>query len=276
MTDTVGIIAGGGQFPILVARGVRSSGGRVVAVGFPRNTDSGVAAEVDAFCELKLGQLGRLIDFFRAQGVSRVVMAGTINKARALDIRPDWRAAKVLVRLVGKGDDALLRAVATELESEGFPVVGPHEVAPELLTPAGVLTRRAPSDEQWADIRYGWPLAKRVGELDIGQTIVVKKQVVAAVEALEGTDEAVARGLSLAGPGAVVVKVFKPGQEERVDMPSVGLRTIELMARHGAGCLAVEAGRSLFFDREGALALADREGVVVVGVDHSVLDSRSG
>ncbi|EPR37470.1 protein of unknown function DUF1009 [Desulfovibrio sp. X2] len=269
MAETVGIIAGGGQFPFLVAEGARAEGCRVAAVGFPRNTDPSLASRVDAYQELRLGQLGKLIAFFRAQGARRVIMAGSVNKARALDIRPDLRAAKLLFRLAGKGDDALLRAVAEELEAEGFQVVRAHEVVPGLLTPEGVLTRRSPSEEEWADIRFGWPMAKRIGEMDIGQTIVVRKQVVVAVEALEGTDVAVERGCTLAGPGAVVVKVFKPGQEERVDLPSVGLRTIELLARLQAGCLAVEAGRSLFFDRDEALAMADKAGLVVVGIGAS-------
>ncbi len=271
MAETVGIIAGGGQFPFLVARGVRDQGGRVAAVGFARNTDPALAGHVDAYVELKLGQLGKVIDFFRTHQVGRVIMAGAINKARALDIRPDLRAAKLLFRLRGKGDDALLRAVAEELESEGFSVVRAHEACPSLLTPRGVLTRRSPSPEEWEDIRFGWPLAKRIGELDIGQTVVVRKQVVAAVEALEGTDAAMERGLSLTGKGGVVIKVFKPGQEERIDLPSVGLRTVELLARHGAGCLAVEAGRSLFFDREKALELADRSGIAIVGMDAALL-----
>ncbi len=271
MAETVGIIAGGGQFPFLVADGIRGQGGRVAVIGFPSNTDPALAAHVDVYLEVKLGQLGKVIDFFRKEGVGRVIMAGAVNKARALDIRPDFRAAKLLFRLRGKGDDALLRAVAEELESEGFSVVRAHEACPALLTPRGVLTRRSPTPEEWEDIRFGWPLAKRIGELDIGQTIVVRKQVVAAVEALEGTDVAIERGLSLSGKGGVVVKVFKPGQEERIDLPSVGLRTIELLAAHGAGCLAVEAGRSLFFDREKSLALADKAGIAIVGMDDGQL-----
>lgn len=271
MAETVGIIAGGGQFPFLVAQGVRERGDRVAAVGFPRNTDPSLVAHVDTYLEVKLGQLGKVIDFFRKQGATRVIMAGAVNKARALDIRPDLRAAKLLFKLRGKGDDALLRAVAEELESEGFMVVRAHEACPSLLMPRGVLTRRSPSPEEWEDIRFGWPLAKRIGELDIGQTIVVRKQVVAAVEALEGTDVAIERGLSLAGKGGVVIKVFKPGQEERVDLPSVGLRTIELLARHEAGCLAVEAGKSLFFDRDKAIAMADHAGIAIIGLDDVLL-----
>lgn len=267
--ETVGIIAGGGQFPFLVARGARARGWRVVAAGFPGNTDPALEAEVDAYRLLKIGQLNKLIKYFSEQGVDRVVMAGTIAKARVMDMRPDFRAARLLASLATRGDDSLLRALARELESENLPVAMAHEVVPELVTPAGVLTRKKPSAEVVADAVFGWTAAKHVGSLDVGQTVVVKKQVVAAVEALEGTDRAIRRGLELAGKGAVVVKVAKPGQDQRVDLPSVGLGTIELLAELKGACLAVEAGRSLFFDREAALALANRAGVCVIGVDEA-------
>jgi DUF1009 family protein len=193
-------------------------------------------------------------------------MAGSIAKPKALDIRPDLRALKLLGMLRDKGDDVLLRAVARELESEGMPVVSPQDILPSLLTPAGVLTRRKPTDQEAADLRAGWDMAKAVGRLDIGQCVVLKKGVVAAVEALEGTDETVRRGGRLAGPGAVVVKVCKPDQDQRVDLPSVGTETIRTMAEAGATCLGVEAGKSLFFDREAALEQADKAGICVVGV----------
>ncbi|WP_029898771.1 LpxI family protein [Desulfohalovibrio reitneri] len=269
---TVGLIAGGGRFPFLVARGVRAAGERVVAVGFPDNTDPALEAEVDAYVRLGMGKLGAVISFFAKQGVDRVVMAGTIAKPRALrDLVPDWRAAKLLPRLRGKGDDALLRAIIGELEKDGFTVSAPHEVVPDLLTPPGVLTRKSPSRETWEDIRYGWPVAKAVGEMDIGQTIVVRRQMVAAVEALEGTDRAVERGCTLAGAGALVLKVCKPGQEVRADLPAAGPDTIKALARGGAACLALEAGKSLFFDRRRALAEAEAAGISVVGVTPDML-----
>lgn len=268
---TLGLIAGGGRFPFLIADGARKSGLRVVAVGFRSNTDPGLPAYVDEYQELRLGQLGKLIAFFKSHGVDRVFMGGTINKAGAMDIIPDFRGARLLLKLGGKGDDALLRAISDELASEGMPVRRAHELIPELLTPEGFLAGRRPSPEIMADVRFGWSMAKELGRLDIGQTVVVRRQVVAAVEALEGTDSAIRRGCSLAGLGAVVVKVFKPGQDERLDLPSVGLTTIETMREAGATCLAVEAGRSLFFDREQALSAASRAGIAVIGVSDSVL-----
>ncbi len=269
---TLGLIAGGGRFPFLIAEGARRSGLRVVAVGFRSNTDPGLPACVDEYQELRLGQLGKLIDFFKSRGVDRVLMGGTINKARAMDIIPDFRGARLLLKLGGKGDDALLRAISDELASEGMPVRRAHELIPGLLMPEGFLTGRRPSPGVMADIRFGWSVAKELGRLDIGQTVVVRRQVVAAVEALEGTDNAIRRGCSLAGQGAVVVKVFKPGQDERLDLPSVGLTTIETMREAGAVCLAVEAGRSLFFDRERALNEASRAGISVIGITDGLLD----
>lgn len=268
---TLGLIAGGGRFPFLIAEGARKDGLRVVAVGFRSNTDPSLPACVDEYQELRLGQLGKLISFFKSRGVGGVIMGGTIDKARAMDVIPDFRGARLLLKMPGKGDDALLRAISDELASEGMPVLRAHELIPGLLTPEGVLTGKRPSAEMLEDIRFGWSVAKEIGRLDIGQTVVVRRQVVAAVEALEGTDNAIRRGCSLAGQGAVVVKVFKPGQDERIDLPSVGLATIETMREAGATCLAVEAGRSLFFDREKAIDAASRAGIVVVGVSDKLL-----
>ncbi len=272
-SDTIGLIAGGGQFPRLVAQSARRMGHYVAMVGFFRNTDPETMHCADVALELKLGQLGKLISFFKTNNVRRIVMAGTINKARAMDLRPDLRAAKLLFSLKGKGDDALLRAISTELEREGFIVAKAHEIVPELLTPAGVLTKKQPSQESEQDIAYGWEVAKTIGSLDIGQTIMLKRQVVAAVEALEGTDAAIERGAKLAGAGCTVIKVFKPGQEERIDLPSFGMQTIKTLKDAQAACLAVEAGRSLFFNREEGLDMADKAGISVVGVTADYLNS---
>lgn len=273
-TRTLGLIAGGGRFPFLIAENARREGLRVVAVGFRGNTDPGLPSRVDEYQELRLGQLGKLISFFKSHGVSSIIMGGAINKAGAMDVIPDLRGARLLLKLPGKGDDALLRIISAELASEGMPVMRAHELIPELLTPEGFLTGRCPAAEVMEDIRFGWAVAKEIGRLDIGQTVVVRRQVVAAVEALEGTDNAIRRGCSLSGKGAVVVKVFKPGQDERLDLPSVGLATIETMREAGAACLAVEAGRSLFFDREPALEAARRAGIAVVGISEGFLSRR--
>lgn len=269
---TIGLVAGGRQFPVLVAKGVKAHGHRLVVAGFSGHTNMDVAAHADIFRELKLGQLGKLIAFFKDNGVERVIMAGAIDKPKILDIRfLDLRAIKVIFRRKDKGDATVLKAVAQEFESEGMQVVPAHAYLPELITPAGVLSRRGPGEAEWGDLRHGFAIAKELGRMDIGQCLVLKEGVIAAVEALEGTDAAIRRGCELGGEGCVVVKVFKPGQEERVDLPSIGLGTVEAMARGKAVCLGIEAGKSLFFDREEALGAADRAGIAVVGLTPELL-----
>ena len=273
---TIGLIAGGRQFPLLVARGVKAHGYRLVVAGFTGHTNMAVVPYADVWQELKLGKLGRLIAFFRENGVERVIMAGTINKPKVMDVRYlDMRAVKLLFRQKNKGDSAILGSLAEEFEREGMPVVPAHDYLPELLTPRGVMTQRAPDDREWEDLRYGWKIAKELGRLDIGQCVVLREGIVSAVEALEGTDAAIARGCGLGGAGCVVIKVFKPGQQEQVDLPSLGLDTVRTMIEGKATCLGVEAGKSLFFDRGEALALADSAGLAIVGLAADQVESES-
>lgn len=263
----IGLIAGGRQFPVMVARGVREAGHRLVVAGFSGHTNAEVYPLAHAKAELKLGQLQKLLDFFTGEGVQEVMMAGSINKPGVLDWRHfDRKAVALLLSLKGKGDDAVLRAFTMLMEEGGMRVIPPQTYAPGLATPAGTLTRRAPDEREQADLARGVALANELGRMDIGQCLVLREGIVAAVEALEGTDEAIRRGCTLGGPGCVVVKVCKPGQEERVDLPSVGLDTIRRMAEGGATCLGVQAGKSLFFDMEAAIELADRKGIAVVGL----------
>ncbi len=266
MAGTIGIIAGGGQFPFLVAKGAKAQGVRVAAVGFVGHTDPAMGNEADAFIMLHLGQLGRLIDFLHEQGVREVCLAGAISKPKALDLRPDFRAMKLMFTLKGKGDDALLRCIAEELGRENLTVTQPSQLVPGLAAPEGVLTRRGPAAGEWDDIRFGWPVAQTMGRLDIGQCVVVRSGIVAAVEAMEGTDATLERGGTLAGRGCTAIKIFKPGQDSRLDQPALGPGTIEVMARHGYACLAFQAGRTLFFEREKAVALADAAGIAIVGL----------
>ena len=264
---TVGLIAGSGRFPFLVAQGARRHGLRVVACGFYGNTDPALAEETDAFAMLHLGQLGALIAFFKRHKTESVCMAGAISKPGALDFRPDLRAAKLLFKLRGnRGDNALLRAVAGELHSEGLTVVRPETLVPDLRGPAGILGEHAPDPETRLDIRFGWKIAKATGSLDIGQCVVVRGGIVIAVEAIEGTDAALERGGEFGGPGCTAVKVLKPGQDERLDLPSIGAGTIALLARYRYACLAFEAGKTLFFDQQAALTAADEHGIAVVGI----------
>ena len=266
MTHAIGIVAGGGQFPVLVARGARERGRRVVMAGFVGHTDPGIAAEADVFAMYHLGQIAKLIAYFKQNGVTELCFAGAVSKPKALDLRPDFRAMKLLFSLRGKGDDALLRCLAEELAGEGLALVQPSALVPGLVAPSGVLTRRSPTPEAWDDIRFGWPIAQTVGKLDIGQCIVVRSGIVVAVEGIEGTDACLERGGELGGKGCTAIKIFKPGQDNRLDQPAIGPRTVEVMARHGYVCLAFQAGAALFFDREKALALADDAGIAIVGL----------
>lgn len=271
---TIGLIAGGRKFPILVAQGVKALGGRLVVVGFTGHTNMDVVPYADEWVELKFGKLGKLIDYFKSHGVDKIIMAGTINKPKAMDIRHlDMRAIKLLFKQKNKGDSAILGTLAGELEREGMPVIPAHEYLPELLMPEGVLTRREPDAREWEDLDFSWKIAKELGRMDIDQCIVVREGIVAAVEALEGTDETIRRGTKLGGEGCVVIKVFKPGQQEQIDLPSLGLDTIRAMAEGGATCLGVEAGKSLFFDQDEAVDYAEKHGISIVGISSGKFDS---
>ena len=266
MTSVLGIVAGKGQFPVLVARGAKAQGRSVVMVGFSGHTDPDIAGEADAFAMLHLGQVNKVIDFMHTHGVTEMCFAGAISKPKALDLRPDFRAVKILFSLRGKGDDALLRGVADELAKENLSVISPLPFAPSLRAPEGVQTRRAPSPEEWEDIRFAWPIARSMGSLDIGQCVVVRSGVVVAVEAIEGTDAALDRGGALGGKGCVALKIFKPGQDDRMDQPAIGPQTIRVMAKHGYACLAYQARDALFFDLEEAVRIADRADIAIVGL----------
>lgn len=265
--DCLGLIAGAGQFPFLVLQAAQQQGLRAVAVGFSGHTDPALSQKADAWSLLHVGQLGKLLNFFKKQGVTKVLFAGSIDKPKALDVRPDFRAAKVLWRMRGKGDDALLRGIIAELESEGFQVVQAADLLPGLRGGRGVLSSRPPTEEEWDDLRLAWDVGERVGSLDIGQCVVIKRGVVAAVEALEGTDAAITRGTDLAGPGCVVLKRCKPGQDERVDLPAIGLDTVRTLVAGKASCLGFEAGKTLFFDQQAALDLAAKNKIAIVGLD---------
>jgi UDP-2,3-diacylglucosamine hydrolase len=268
-SPTLAVIAGGGRLPRMVLEGARARGLRVVGVGFAGETERELAEAMDAWQWMQLGQLGKLIAFCKKQGASQVVMVGKVHKARAVDLRPDWRAAKLLWKIKSTQDDVLLRAITAELEDEGLRVVSTMEFLPHLLTPCGVLTKRSPSAQEQADIDFGWPLARSIGDLDIGQCLVVRKRTVVAVEALEGTDMTILRAGEVVGAGCVVVKIFKPVQDHRLDLPTIGARTISTMIQAKATCLGVEAGRSIFVDLEQSLALADQAGISIVGLDNA-------
>ncbi len=261
----LGIIAGEGQFPLLVAQGARRLGRPTFGIAFKDHTQPELSMLVDQVAWLRLGQLNKLLAFLKKHQVQEVVFAGGINKPRALDLRPDLRAAKLLFQLRSKNDNSLLNGVVSLLEAEGLVPISALRFVPSLRAPAGVLTKREPTRQEKLDLEFGWPLAKEIGRLDIGQCLVVREQMVVAVEALEGTNEAITRAGRLSGKGCVVVKTFKPGQEEHIDQPAVGLETVRTMLKAEATCLAVEADKSLFFDRQQALEVANEARICIVG-----------
>ncbi len=270
-TQTIGLIAGGGQFPFLVAQAARNAGTPVAAVGFLGNTDPALADQTEHYTELHLGQVAKLIKTLKSQGATQVVFAGTINKPRAMDIRPDWLAAKLLLKLAGKGDDAILSTLAGELERQGLPLASALDLLPNIATPAGPLTRKPPRPADWDDLRFAWTRAKTLGQLDIGQAIVVKSGIVGAVEGPEGTDAAIRRGGELLGRHCTACKIFKPGQDPRIDLPAAGLDTIRTLADIGANCFGIEAHRSVFFDLPAAIALAEQHNIRLVGLTPDLL-----
>ena len=263
--NKIGLIAGGGQFPILFARAARSQGVRVVAVLLSGEADKRLEAEVDGYTWVSLGKLGQMIETFQKAQVSEAAMAGTVAKTKLYSrIRPDWKAVKLLARMLHKRDDALLRGFAEEMEAHGIRIRPSTIFLPELLAPPGILTRRKPSMKERQDIEFGWNLGKQIGNLDIGQCLLVKDQAVLAVEAIEGTDETIRRGGRLGKGKAVVVKVSKPSQDLRFDVPAVGLQTIETMIEVGASVLVVEAGKTLMFDREKMIEAANKAKIAIL------------
>lgn len=265
--EALGLIAGGGVFPLMVADAARDKGLRVVAVAHEGETDPLLAEKVDEIAWIKLGQLGHLLKVLKKAGVTKTVMAGTINKKKMFEnVRPDLRGLTLMSKLAIFHDDDILRAVAGELQREGIHIVSSAEHLPELLAPRGNLTRRKPNQEEREDVEFGWKIAKDLGRLDIGQCVVVRRKTVLAMEAIEGTNETILRGGKLAKEKAVVVKVSKPNQDMRFDVPAVGPDTIEVMAQVKASVLAIEAGKTLIFDKLGMISYADRSRIVIVSL----------
>jgi len=261
----VGLIAGNGRFPILFARTAQQQGVEVVAVAHRGETLPELAAEVPAVTWIQVGALGTMIDTFKHAGIDCAVMAGGIRKEALLEhFAPDERGLQFLSRLTTLGDDSLLRGLAAELERDGIRIVESTLFLSSLLCPLGGLTAKEPDDEQWKDIRYGIDVAKGVGHWDVGQSVVVKSRIVLAVEAIEGTDATIRRA---GRRGAVVVKVSKPGQDMRFDVPAIGPHTVEVCTAAGVAVLALEAGKTLLIDKDELLAQAESSGLVIVGVE---------
>jgi hypothetical protein len=282
----LGLIAGNGRFPFLLLDAARAQGLTVCVAAIKEETDPEIdeRAATDPGMKvhwLSLGELSRLIDTFHKEGVSRAVMAGQVKHKQIFSsIRPDWRLAKLLLNLRTRNTDMLLGAVAKVLGDEGIELMSSTAFLEPLLAEEGVLTHRAPDEDEQKNIEYGLKVARAVAGFDIGQTVVVAAQACVAVEAMEGTDAAIdragelMRSLEIDAPGdastlarrLTVVKVAKPQQDMRFDVPVIGMRTMDAMSRAGATCLSVEAGRTLLFDRTSLLERASKENIAIIGV----------
>lgn len=263
----IGLIAGIGDLPAVIAGDAKDRGHKVITVAL-ENLASPVLNELsDKIKWINVGKVGELIETFKKSGVTEVIMAGKVPKSLLYKskITPDLRAIKLLFSLKDKSDDSILNALTGELEKEGIRIIDTAAFSPNLLTPEGVLTVTPPSQDEWKDIEFGWRIAKEIGKLDIGQTVVIKGKAVMAVEAIEGTDEAILRGGKWADEGSVVVKVSKPQQDMRLDVPVVGTATLTAMISARARVLAVEAQRSIIVGREKLVKEADAAGISIVG-----------
>jgi DUF1009 family protein len=270
----LGLIAGAGSFPFLVAEGARREGRRVVIVGLRGFAEPGLRDLADAFYWSGVARLGSWKRIFARQGVGEAVMAGRVRKTdmygrlRHLRYLPDWTSLKVWYRKArDKRNDSILAAVADELAAGGVTLIDSTRYCPQAIAQPGVLTAKGPSESQWRDIHFGWRIAKEMGRLDIGQSIAVKEQEVIAVEAVEGTDEMIRRAGHLCRQGGwTLVKVAKPNQDMRFDVPSVGPGTMENMHAARGAVLAVEAGKTLVLERERMLELAGKYGIGIVAL----------
>jgi DUF1009 family protein len=260
-----GLIAGNGRFPFLVLEGARSQGIEMAVIALKEEASPELEKIAKRLHWVSLGELSKAIELMQSEGVKRAVMAGQVKHNKIFSsIRPDWKLAKLLFALPRKNTDSLIGAVARVLEEEGIQLVDSTMFLKPLLPEAGVLTRRAPSQQEAADIEYGLGIARHIAAKDIGQTVVVADSACVAVEAMEGTDETIARAARFAnGRPLVVVKVSKPRQDMRFDVPVVGLPTVESMKLAGATALAIDANRTLLFDREKLIAMANDAGIAI-------------
>ncbi|WP_296397099.1 LpxI family protein [Acidaminococcus timonensis] len=268
MGKTLGVLAGVGHLPVDVVRGAKKEGYRTVAIGLVPGTHEDLPKEADAFYAINIGKVGKIFKTLQKEGVDEVTMIGKVTKEILYSggvLVPDWQAIKILMSLPDRHDDTIMNALVAKLEDMGIHVMDQTLFLKDLMPQEGVLSRRKPTKEEWEDMQYGFEMAKKIGGLDIGQTVVVKNKAIMAVEAIEGTDACILRGGKL-GKKAIVAKTAKPAQDNRFDMPGVGVRTIESMIESGCAGIVMEAGRTLLVEREKALKLADDHNITVVAM----------
>jgi DUF1009 family protein len=270
MKEAIGLIAGDGSLPLLLAARIRERGHGVVAAAHRGLTPGELGSAVDRLHWVSIGQLGQIIDFLKKERVRRAVFIGGVSKkhffSQGSQIQLDDRALRVLALLKDRRDDAILRAIAGEMENEGIRVISPAVFLKREMAEKGCWTRRKPSEREEKDVLFGWNLAKKIGRMDIGQCVVVKEQMVLAVEAIEGTDETIRRGGRLGKGDVTVVKVCKPTQDRRLDLPVIGLTTLQILEEAGASCLVVEAGKTIVADKEELIRRADGKDICLIGI----------
>lgn len=265
--EVLGILAGVGHLPVEVALSAKSLGYRVVAVGLVPGIDEELPGAVDEYFDINVGKVGKIISTLKKHGVTKVTMIGKVTKEvlyKVGGIVPDLRAIKILASIPDRKDDTIMNAIVKEIEDEGMQVMDQTELIKPLLPKPGVLTKRKPNAQELADMEFGFKMAKAIGGLDIGQTVVVKNQAVMAVEAIEGTDACILRGGYLGKGGVIVAKTAKPSQDQRFDIPGFGTKTMESMITAGATGIVIEAGNTLIVEREKTVALADKHNITIL------------
>ena len=277
--NVIGLLAGWGEYPRVVARGLRSQGKRVICVGIHDHADPRLRTDCDAFHDVGLGQLGRAIRIFQRHGVTQATMAGKIHKVLLfqrfywLKHFPDWECARTffphfVTKTVDRKDDTMITAAVSAFARHGITFAPATEFLPDLLIRQGTLSHRNPSAAEVKDIRFGWKLAKELGRLDVGQSVAVKGRAALALEAIEGTDQCIQRAGQLCPAGGfTVVKVAKPQQDMRFDVPTIGLGTLRSLAESGGRVLAVEADRTILIDEPSVLDFANLNGLSIVSID---------
>jgi DUF1009 family protein len=259
-----GLIAGNGRFPFLVLEGARSQGIEMAVIALKEEASPELERIAKKLHWVGLGELGRTIDLLHQEGVTRAVMAGQVKHNKIFSIRPDWQFAKLMMTLPRKNTDSLIGAVAKVLEKEGIELVDSTAFLKPLVPGVGILTKRKPDTREAEDIEYGLGVARHIAAMDLGQTVVVRDRACVAIEAMEGTDETIARAARITGGAELtVVKVSKPKQDMRFDVPVIGLPTVEVMKRCKATALAIDAHRTLLFDRAELIAAADAAGITI-------------
>jgi UDP-2,3-diacylglucosamine hydrolase len=262
-----GLIAGNGKFPFMVLEGARRSGAQVAVAAISEETDPDIEKLADNLTWIGIGQLGKMIRFFKDEGVEKAIMAGQVKHVQIFSRAvPDVRMLKVLLKLPRRNTDSLIGAIVSELQGEGIELIDSTYFLQDYLPKPGNLTRRKPDNREQEDVDYGLEIAREIARLDLGQTIVVRARACVAIEAMEGTDETIRRAGMLARGRLTVVKIAKPDQDMRFDVPVVGVPTIETMVAAGGTCLCITAGKTLMFDRDEMITLANEKKIAIVAV----------